>query len=88
MLLFIREKSTGLSILHLWMDKLRFYVPFNSISVITGRWKGEHERLCVVKRRLGSEKILPLAGFESTTPWSEVGSANRSATRARHVFHL
>ena len=53
-----------------------FYVLFNSIS---GRWKGEHERLCAMKRRLGSERISS-AGFEPETPWSEVGSANLSAT--------
>ena len=61
-----------------WVRVLR---PFNSISVISRRWKGEHERLCAMKRRLGSGRILPPAGFEPATPWSEVGSANRSATR-------
>ena len=34
-----------------WMDELGFYVPFNSISVISGQWKGEYERLCAKKRR-------------------------------------
>ena len=51
------------------------------VSVISRRWKGEHERLCAMKRRLGSGRISPPVGFESATPWSEVGSANRSATR-------
>ena len=55
-----------------WVRVLR---PFNSISVISRRWKGEHERLCAMKRRLGSGRILPPAGFEPATPWSEVGSA-------------
>ena len=59
-----------------------FCVIFNSI---TGRWKGEHERL-FVKRRLGSEKNnLAKAGFEPETPWSEVGSAKRSATRSMGI---
>ena len=40
------------------MHELGFYVPFNSISVILGQWKGEHERLCAMKRRSGSERIL------------------------------
>ena len=34
-----------------WMDELQFNVPFNSISFISGRWKGEHEKLCAMKRR-------------------------------------
>ena len=34
-----------------------------------------------MKRCLGSGRILPPAEFEPATPWSEVGSANRSATR-------
>ena len=61
-----------------WVRVLR---PCNSISVISRRWKGEHERLCAMKRRLGLGRISPPAGFEPATPWSEVGSANRSATR-------
>ena len=60
---------------------VRFLRPFNSISVILRRWKDEHEKLCAMKRCLGSERISPPAGFEPSTPWSEVGSANRSATR-------
>ena len=47
-----------------WMDELGIYVPFNSISVISEQWKGEHERLCLMKRCLGSEIISPLAGFD------------------------
>ena len=61
-----------------WVRVLR---PFNNISVISRRWKGEHERLCAMKCRLGSGRISPPAGFEPVTPWSEVGSANRSATQ-------
>ena len=30
------------------MDDLRFYVLFNSISVISGRWAVGNERLCAV----------------------------------------
>ena len=44
-----------------WMDDLTFYVPFNSISVILRRWKGEYDRLCAMKRRLGSGRISPPA---------------------------
>ena len=31
---------------------MRFYVLFNSISVISGRWKVDNERLCAMKLRL------------------------------------
>ena len=52
-----------------WVRVLR---PFNSISVISRRWKGEHERLCAMKHRLGSRRISPPAGSEPATPWTEV----------------
>ena len=64
------------------MDEwVRVLHPFNSISVISRRWKGEHERLCAMKCCLGSGRILPPVGFKPATPWSEVRSANRSPTR-------
>ena len=69
-----------------WMDELGILRPFNSISVISRRWKGEHERLCAMKRRSGSGRISPPVGFQPATPWSEVGSANRSATRTLLVW--
>ena len=51
-----------------WMDGwVRVLRPFNSISAISRRWKGEHERLCAMKRRLGSRGISPPAGFEPAT---------------------
>ena len=31
------------------MDDLRFYVLFNSISVISGRWADDNERLCAME---------------------------------------
>ena len=60
---------------------VRVLCPFNSISVISRRWKGEHERLCAMKCCLGLGRISPPAGFEPATPWSEVGSSNRLATQ-------
>ena len=53
---------------------VRVLHPFNSISVISRWWKGEHERLCAMKHRLGSGRISPPMGFEPVTPWSEVGA--------------
>ena len=35
-----------------WMDDSRFYVLFNSISVISGRCSDDNERLCAMKLRL------------------------------------
>ena len=35
-----------------WIDDLRFYVLFNSISVISGRWEVDKERLCAMELRL------------------------------------
>ena len=29
--------------MHRWMDDLRFYVLFNSIAVISGRWADDNE---------------------------------------------
>ena len=75
------RRTTIASCMDGWVRVLR---PFNSISVISRRWKGEHEWLCAMKRRLGSGRISPPARFEPATPWSEVGSANRSATRTLH----
>ena len=37
-----------------WMDGLGLCVLFNSISVISGWWKGEYEGLCTMKCHLGS----------------------------------
>ena len=72
------------------MDELGFY---------RWGWNGEHERLWTMKHRLGSGRISPPVGFEPTTPWSEVGSANRLATlmlqiqigankRLRYICHV
>ena len=33
-----------------WMDDLRFYVLFISISVISGRWADNNERLCAMEQ--------------------------------------
>ena len=52
------------------MDDLRFYVLFKSVSVISGRWDVDGERLvqlivtAFVDLRFTVEKILPRAGIE------------------------
>ena len=62
------------------MDGLEFYVP----STVFQSFRDDgrvNMKLSEMKRRLGSGRISPPAGFKPATPWSEVGSANRSATR-------
>ena len=50
-----------LSIIKSLDNELRFYVPFNRISVISGQWNGKHEWPYAMKRRLASERISPSA---------------------------
>ena len=47
-----------------------FYVPFNSISVISGQWKAEQERFCAMKCHLGSGRIVPSGWFDTRDIWS------------------
>ena len=39
------------------MDGLEFYVPFNSISVISVQWKSEHELLSRFRKNLISNRL-------------------------------
>ena len=48
-----------------WMDDLRFYVLFNSISVISGRWADDNERLCAMEHRLRLKRSSPQTGSNS-----------------------
>ena len=41
---FLKQNSDG------WTDDLRFYVLFNSISVISGQWVDDNERLCAMEK--------------------------------------
>ena len=63
-----------------WMDELRFNVPFNSISFISGRWKGEHEKLFAMKRRLGSH-ITHLQRVSSPRAFDPKSGALTALTR-------
>ena len=40
------------------MNDLLFYFIFNSISVISGQWDGDNERLCTVEPCLHLESFL------------------------------
>ena len=54
------------------MDDLRFYILFNSIAVISGRWLGDNERLCAMVPLL-VRKIFPSVGLEPETARSGPG---------------
>ena len=55
------------------MGYLRFYVFFNSISVILGRWTGGNERLCAMESRLRLKRCTAQSGLEPRS----ARSANR-----------
>ena len=48
-----------------WMDDLRFYVLFNSVSVISGRWADDNERLCAMEPRLRLRRFHLKRGSKS-----------------------
>ena len=49
------------------MDDLWFYALLNSISVISGQWAGDNERLCELEPHLQFKRFLPQAGLEPRT---------------------
>ena len=62
------------------MDVLRFYVRFNSSSVISGRWADGIERLCAIEPRLRLKRSPPQAGLEP-------GTAGSKGKRLTHSYH-
>ena len=59
------------------MDDLRFYVLFNSISIISGRCLGDNKRLCAMEPRLQLKRSPPPAEFE-------LGTARSAGQRLIH----
>ena len=55
------------------MDDLRFYVLFNSISVISGRWAKDNEILCAMEPRLRLRRVRLERGSNS-------GAVNKKAS--------
>ena len=43
------------------------FTNFYSISVISGRWTGDNEKLCAMEPRLRLERSPPRAGLEPRT---------------------
>ena len=50
-----------------WITDSQVHVRFNSISDITGRWKGDNERLFVLEPRLPIKGFLRSTGIEPRT---------------------
>ena len=48
-----------------WLDDLRFYVLFNSISAISGQWEVDNERLCAMELRLWMRRFRLEQGSNS-----------------------
>ena len=52
-----------------WMDDMQFYVRFyvlyNSISVISGQWVGGNERLCAMEPHLQLKRTPDSGGFKT-----------------------
>ena len=53
-----------------WMDDLRFYILFDSISVISGQWEVDDEKVVCNGTPFMVWKILPQAGLKLGTPRS------------------
>ena len=49
--LFIYHGRKIINSLFGWMDSLRFYIRFNGILVISGRWAGDNEKFCAMESR-------------------------------------
>ena len=62
-------------ILNRRMDDLRLYILFNSISVISGQWEIDNERLCAMEPRLRLRRFRPERGSNSAgqrlTHWTQ-----------------
>ena len=50
-----------------WIDDLRFYVLFNSISVISGQWADDNEKLCKMKRNVMKNLVFKGYCYSITT---------------------
>ena len=54
-----------------WMDDLQFYVLSASISIISGRWAGDYERLFAMEPSLRSKRSPHRVGLEPGIAGSE-----------------
>ena len=76
------------------MDDLRFYVLFNSVSVISGQWKVDNERLCngalfmieKISPQVGIE-LSPLDQWSALNPLSYLGTDMTASLLMHNIFH-
>ena len=64
------------------MDDLLFYNLFNSISLISGYWLDDNDRLCAMEPCLQLERFLPQAGLQPETARS-AGLLSYQSSRQR-----
>ena len=53
-----------MSVNYKWIDNLGFYLFFNSISVISGRWEGDNKKQCAIEYLLQIKRSLLHTGLE------------------------
>ena len=70
------------------MDDLPFYFLFNSISVISGRWLDDNERLWAMEPCLWLERFPPQAGIEPRTARSALNPLRYWGSCFRRKTHL
>ena len=74
------------------MKNIRLFISENfqflvvKFSMYLNRRVFVMERLCAMKCCTVTSQILPLAGFELWTLWSEIGNTNHSATQILHTL--
>ena len=69
------------------MDDLQFYILFNSISVISGRWEIDNERLCAMELCLWLRRFCPERGSNSVN-WISRPALNPLSYWAPNVFGI
>ena len=66
-----------------WMDDLRLYVLFISISVMSGRWAGVNDNVVCNEPRLRLKRSLPQAGVSNPEPLDQQACATGAITSDR-----
>ena len=67
------------------MDDLRFYVLFNCITVISGRWADDNERLCAMEPHLQLRRFC-LSGAQTQDCWISRSALNPLSYRGSPVL--